>query len=146
LCDFFTNSSGADFSYIFSRGISWKNDFSKLFPRKIPFLLTFFGEKFSAEFSPKFSPEKMYEKSAPGHPVWESWRQKIARVSFDSFSPTKTLAWRSTNVPRKPFKAGRPDEFFFKYRPKYSDSRFRSKLKQNFFSRKYAAQKISAFL
>jgi hypothetical protein len=33
------------------RGISWKNDFLKLFLQKF--------------FSPKFSPEKMYEKSAP---------------------------------------------------------------------------------
>jgi hypothetical protein len=48
------------------RGISWKNDFSKLFPRKIPFFPNIFGGKFSAEFSPKFSPEKMYEKSTPG--------------------------------------------------------------------------------
>jgi hypothetical protein len=40
------------------RGISWKNDFSKLFPRKIPFFPTFFGGKFSAEFSLKGSPEK----------------------------------------------------------------------------------------
>jgi hypothetical protein len=55
--------------YIFFRGkfygISWKNDFSKLFPQKIPFFPNIFGEKFSAEFSPKFSPEKMYKKSAP---------------------------------------------------------------------------------
>jgi hypothetical protein len=48
------------------RGISWKNDFSKLFPRKIPFFHNIFGGKFSAENSAEFSPEKMYEKSAPG--------------------------------------------------------------------------------
>jgi hypothetical protein len=44
------------------RGISWKNDFSKLFPWKIQFFPNIFGGKFSAEFSP----EKMFEKSAPG--------------------------------------------------------------------------------
>jgi hypothetical protein len=48
------------------RGISWKNDFLKLFPRRIPFFPKFFGGKFSAKFPPKFSPEKMYEKLAPG--------------------------------------------------------------------------------
>jgi hypothetical protein len=62
---FLTNSSGADFLYIFFCGISWKNDFSKLFPRKIQFFPNIFGGKFSAEFSA----EKMYEKSAPGHPA-----------------------------------------------------------------------------
>jgi hypothetical protein len=36
------------------RGISWKNDFSKLLPRKIPSFPTFLWGKFSAEFSPKF--------------------------------------------------------------------------------------------
>jgi hypothetical protein len=47
------------------REISWKKDFSKVFPRKIPFFPNIFGGKFSAEFSPKFSREKMNEKSAP---------------------------------------------------------------------------------
>jgi hypothetical protein len=61
---------GANFSYIFFRGKLFsaensvdfvgKNDFSKLFSRKIQFFPTFWGEKFSAEFSP----EKMNEKSA----------------------------------------------------------------------------------
>jgi hypothetical protein len=59
----------------FFRGISWKNDFSKLFPRKIQFFSNIFGGKFSAENSAELSPEKMYEKSAPGHPAHE--------VSFD---------------------------------------------------------------
>jgi hypothetical protein len=44
------------------RGITWKNDFSKLFPRKIQFFPNIFWGKFSA----KFSAEKMYEKSSPG--------------------------------------------------------------------------------
>jgi hypothetical protein len=48
--------------------MSWKNDFSQLFPRKIPFFPNIFGEKFSAEFSP----EKMYEKSAPDEFVKKS--------------------------------------------------------------------------
>jgi hypothetical protein len=44
------------------RGIFWKNNFSKHFPRKIPFFPNIFWEKiFRAIF-----PGKMYEKSAPG--------------------------------------------------------------------------------
>jgi hypothetical protein len=47
------------------RGISWKNDFSKLFLRKIPFFPNILGGKFSAEFSPKFSLEKNVQKIGP---------------------------------------------------------------------------------
>jgi hypothetical protein len=53
---------GAIFRTFFPR----KNDFSKLFPRKIEFFPNIFGGKFSAEFSAELSQEKMYEKSAPG--------------------------------------------------------------------------------
>jgi hypothetical protein len=42
------------------RGITWENDFSKLFPQKIAIFPNIFGGKFSLE--------KMYEKSAPGYP------------------------------------------------------------------------------
>jgi hypothetical protein len=59
----------ADFLYIFFRGkflgISWKNDFSKLFPRKIPFFPNIFWEKIFRGIFPKIFPEKMYKKLAP---------------------------------------------------------------------------------
>jgi hypothetical protein len=62
LGDFFTNSffpRKVTFRGKF-RGICRKNDFLKLFLRKIPIFSNIFGGKFSAEFSP----EKMYEKLA----------------------------------------------------------------------------------
>jgi hypothetical protein len=58
------------------RGISWKNDFSKLFPRKIPFFPNIFWGKFSAEFSPEIFPGKQYTKHRPqigrNFTIWEN--------------------------------------------------------------------------
>jgi hypothetical protein len=44
------------------RGISWKNNFSKLFPRKIQLFPNIFGGKFSAEFSLKIFTGKNVRK------------------------------------------------------------------------------------
>jgi hypothetical protein len=41
----------------FFHGISWKNNFSKCFPRKIQLFPNIFGGKFSAEFFPKIFQE-----------------------------------------------------------------------------------------
>jgi hypothetical protein len=48
------------------RGITRKNDFSKLFSAENSIFPNILGGKFSAKFSAEFSPEKMYGKSAPG--------------------------------------------------------------------------------
>jgi hypothetical protein len=53
------------------RGISKKNDFSKLFHGKFHFFPTFLGAKFSAEFSQKFSPEKC-TKNWPQMSLWKN--------------------------------------------------------------------------
>jgi hypothetical protein len=64
------------------RGISSKNDFSKLlFPQKSPTFPNILGRKFSEEFSQKFSPEKMYEKLAPDEFV----------KNHPNFSPTRVF-------------------------------------------------------
>jgi hypothetical protein len=56
------------------RGICLKNDFSKLFPRKIQFFPNNFWGKFSAKFSAEFSPDKNVRKIGPRlgefSPVW----------------------------------------------------------------------------
>jgi hypothetical protein len=66
----------------FFRGISWKNDFSKLFPWKIQFFPNIFWGKFSAEFSP----EKMYEKSAPDwanfRPLGDCFLRHFFKITF----------------------------------------------------------------
>jgi hypothetical protein len=66
---------GANFSYIFFRGIflwiSWERIFRNFFCGKFQFFPNIFRGKFSAEFSP----EKMYEKSSPDQVLPSSWNK-----------------------------------------------------------------------
>jgi hypothetical protein len=79
--DFLTNSSGANFSYIFFRGKSLfaellgKTIFQNFFRRKLQFFPTFLGGKFSLE--------KMYEKSAPGYPGGCNFLENVVEVRED---------------------------------------------------------------
>jgi hypothetical protein len=87
----FTNSSGADFSYIFFHGKSLSAEFlgkmifQNFFPRKIPFFPTFLGENFPRNFPPNFPRKKMYEKI--GH-----WSPCLLRSDIYSMGALELLA------------------------------------------------------